>query len=66
MAAPGQPGYPGYYRSPWYLSRVLFIISAILFFFAALTFGGSHILNAGAWQWMAAGFCAWVLGWGVP
>lgn len=55
-----------YYRSPWYVSRVFLVISAVLFFFAAVTFGGSSILNATAWQWMAGAFCAYVLAWAVP
>lgn len=57
---------PGYYRSPWYFSRILLFIAAIMFFLAAISFGGSNILNAVPWQWMAAGFCAWALSWAVP
>lgn len=69
MAAPGQPGYQGQpyaYRSPWYLSRVLLVISMVLFFFAALTAGGASILDAPAWEWGFAGFAAWVAAGALP
>lgn len=66
MAAPGQPQPPVPPRSPWYVSRVLLIIAAVCFLFAALTACGSRILDAPMWGWAFGAFAAWVLAWAVP
>lgn len=67
MAAPAPATAPaGAGRSPWWLFRFLMLAAAVCFLFAALTFGGTRIGDAGAWQWLSGGFCAWALAWAVP
>ncbi len=59
-----QPAAPQ--RSPWYVSRLLLLIAAVCFFFAAITMAGSDIFNGPAWAWGFGGFSAWVLAGAVP
>lgn len=54
-------------RSPWFVSRLLFLVAAVCLFIAALEF--STILHGGlsmGWAWAAGGVSAFFLGWAVP
>jgi hypothetical protein len=53
-------------RSPWWAVRLILLISAVCFLFSALTFGGNRILSANAYEWLAAGFAAWVFSGVLP
>jgi len=53
MAAPAAPAW---------LSRLLFIIAAFLFLFAAITVSGTDIFRADAQAWFYGGLAALALG----
>lgn len=53
MTAPAAP--------PW-LSRLLYLIAAVLFAFAAITASGHEIFHADAQAWFYGGFSALALG----
>jgi hypothetical protein len=64
--APPQQPQPRPAYGPWYLSRVLLVIGAVLFVLAAFAAGGHPLAGVADWSWGFGAFAAWVLSGAVP
>jgi len=66
MTAPSPNPQPRPVYGPFYLSRVLLVVGAILFVLGAFAFGGHPLAGIGGAVWDSGAAAAWVLSAAVP